>query len=476
MATRRQKERKKLRYSSAKHRVNEHGSEFKPTTYRAPKEYTLFKFSQEKTYKLDVLPYAASDRNPYKEADTDLHYELTYWIHTDVGPNEKRLVCPARTMNAKGKKGKCPICDRVKEMMSEPGYDKDTVQALRPKERQMFYIIDRNDKEKGIQLFECAHFGKGQGFGEMLDNKLEAAKNNDPDSPKLDFFHLDGGSTLYVMTKPDKWNGKTFYKPTNIEIEPRKEVYDEDKIADLPLLEDMLIVPTYEELEAEFNGTSDDDDDDSPRKKKKPNAGKDDDDDEDDDDDTDKDDEDEAPKKGKGKKKPADDDDDDDDDDSDDDSDEDDDNDDDDDDDDSPPAKKKPAVEEDDDDDDDTDDDEDDDDDTDDDSEDEPLDKGDKVSFMYRKKKFVGVIKKIDQKKGLASVKCDDRDEPHNVDVEELTRVTDDDDDDDDDEDEEDKKSAKGKGGKAKKAPPAFDDDDDDDAPPPKKGRGKAKK
>lgn len=302
------KDRKKMMYSNAKKRIEEHDKGFEPTVFKPPDGMEVFKFKETKNYKLDVMPYKVRRWNKFADPGS-YHYERTFWVHRNVGPERKTRVC----LKSFGPDERCPICEELAKMRRS-GVDKDTIREMDQKERQLWYLIDRDHKEKNkIQVMECSHY---KGFGEMLDNKIDAA---DEDSPHQTFYHLEDGQTVVVKAKEDTFTPPggspvKFFAPVNMEMVQRKQDYPSSVIKGLPDLMDLLVKMDYDDLKKEF--TQEDADDKKSKKKGKKKPVEDDDEDQDDaedegdaDDDGDDEDEDESDDdEGEGDSDPDDDD------------------------------------------------------------------------------------------------------------------------------------------------------------------------
>lgn len=482
MPTRNERARKEMRYSDAKAVAEQQSSGFTPTAFSVPEGMSLFRFKQVKTYNLDVLPYVVGKGNPRADEGI-LHFERTYYVHSRIGPNNDSYACLAKNFNKK-----CPICQYKAKLGMDPKTKKEILKALEPKVRQLWLVRDRDDLEKGVQLFEAAFF---KSWGELIKSKIKAG---DEDSPYQNFFHLDDGMYLKVTVEEDSYDGRKFFKPTNIEMRPRQKPLKVSILDKCPCLDELLIEKSFKELKEIFLQISseDEEEEDDDDVEDGSELDEEDDDDSDVDGDEDGDDEDEKPTKSKktNKKKKEEDDDEEEEDDDDEDGDEDDDED-------PKPARKagkssKKSSKKDDEDvlddegddsdgDDGSDDDdseEDDDGDGDDEGGDEvKFGKGDRVSGVYKSKKFKGKVIRIEKRKGkddLVTVKTDG-DNTRVMDAGELTllkaaskKVEED----DEGEDEEEKKPSKtsktsskkssSKGGKPKKK---DEDDEDDDIP-----------
>ena len=110
MASTREKREKRDR-ASASRRATEHGTGDR-TTIKIPNGMSLLKI-KEGNMKLDFLEYKVSGSgNPWAD-DGQWHYERTFFIHRNVGPGGDALICPRKTKDKNGKKGRCFICEHV---------------------------------------------------------------------------------------------------------------------------------------------------------------------------------------------------------------------------------------------------------------------------------------------------------------------------------------------------------------------------
>ena len=107
---------------------------------------------EEGKHLIDIIPYEIKTGNHPKYDKGDLDYLLEYYVHYNVGPGKDRFVCMAKTF---GKP--CPICEEL-EILKANKADEKTIDALQPKRRVLYNVIDLNEEEKGIQLFETSHF------------------------------------------------------------------------------------------------------------------------------------------------------------------------------------------------------------------------------------------------------------------------------------------------------------------------------
>jgi len=286
------------RYTSARERADKQQTGASPYL-KLPDGVQTYK-PKSGTALLDILPFTAGKGNPWADEGA-LHWERTFHIHQNVGANNERMICPRLTA-----KKKCYICEyRAKLAKEDEDDNEETIKALAPKERQLFNLNNRKDTEKGFQIWDfSAHL-----FGRDLNARL---RNADEDDGWENFFHAEGGLTLKVGFEDDTYAGRSFVRCASIDFKPRKEDYDEEEVLEKTLcLDDLLVIPTYEETKKALLETDEDDDDedDEPKSKKKSKAarGKSKDEDEDDadeeDEDEDDEDEDDEPKSKKSKSK-----------------------------------------------------------------------------------------------------------------------------------------------------------------------------
>lgn len=273
---------------------------------------------KNKAIDLDFIPYEVTDknhpdRNEKEEIATPgtLWYKRPYFIHRNVGVNTESVVC----LKSVGKK--CPICEYQQKRIREKA-PKEEIDGMKSTLRNLYIVIPRDSKEYEAvpHIFDMSQFL----FQKLLNQELDS---NDDFGV---FPDLEEGLTLSVRFEEDSFAGNKFAKAGRIDFIPRKKAIDEAILEEIPNLDKVLKVLTYDQLEAKFfdvaDETSDeeDEDDEKPvRKGKKVVEDEDDDEDEDDkplpkrkpiktvieDEDDDEDEEDEKPVKKSPAKKPA---------------------------------------------------------------------------------------------------------------------------------------------------------------------------
>lgn len=170
----------------------------------------------DKRYELDIVPYVTGPNNPAMEEDRE-YYELTYYIHQRVGPEDKSYPCLANNRPTE----KCPRCEQVRRMQAdnqrmllekqitveEAKKQEKALKNLEAKRRQLFRVRDREDKAKGIQILEDQYYMGG--FGELIYKALGLIRKDDPEAT---FFKTgEGGYYIAVSTEnqPYSFDGRS---------------------------------------------------------------------------------------------------------------------------------------------------------------------------------------------------------------------------------------------------------------------------
>jgi hypothetical protein len=205
---------------------------FSPTCFVLPEGTELYK-PKGGTNKIDILPFVKQDGSPA--------YMLEYYQHLGIGLNNSREICLSKTYNKP-----CPICEERARMLSDGAkWDDDGVKALSPKRRCLYNLIDLQEPEKGIQVFEVSHF---------LFEKVLIADAYD-DDPEMVFADLEDGRTVAFKGRESEFNGRSSVnKFDSFTFLPRKEGYSEDILKQVVQLDRILTPKTYDALQSLFYG------------------------------------------------------------------------------------------------------------------------------------------------------------------------------------------------------------------------------
>jgi hypothetical protein len=210
----------------------------------------MLQVEQEGVLELDVLPYIVSIPNhPDKDgeiaAQNTMWYRMPFKVHKNIGSGNDAIICPTTFGQ------KCPICDYKKKRAAE-GADKDELKAYNPSKRSLYAVIPLAQGKKGkmkeinpdrdIYIWDVSDFL----FQDMLNNEID--ENDD----FAVFPDLEEGLTLCIRFEEDSFAGKKFYKANRIDFDAREEGYDESILDEVPVLEKLIAVKSYKEIEAIF--------------------------------------------------------------------------------------------------------------------------------------------------------------------------------------------------------------------------------
>jgi hypothetical protein len=183
--------------------------------------------------KFDILPFIRQDGSPA--------YMLDYYQHKDVGLNNSREICLFKTY---GKP--CPVCEERARLLADGAKYKDpAVKALAPSRRCLYNVIDLQEPEKGIQIFEVSHY---------IFEKILIADAYD-DDPEMVFADLEDGRTISFKGRNGEGQYKEFVsKFDSFTFLPRNEGYSEDILKQVVQLDRILTPKPYDVLQSLFYG------------------------------------------------------------------------------------------------------------------------------------------------------------------------------------------------------------------------------
>lgn len=178
----------------------------------------------------DVLPYVVTvDTHPVVEKG-EPWFQRTVWVHYNIGADEKSYICPMKTI-----KKKCPICEHRANLMKDPDADDEILDALKPKEREVFNVRHNDD----IKLFTFSYHL----FGKQLEEEIREGNEK-----YAGFADLEGGSTLKTRFSEKKLGKNKFFEVSRIDFED-KDDEDESILDDVYDLDKILKILPYGELE-----------------------------------------------------------------------------------------------------------------------------------------------------------------------------------------------------------------------------------
>ena len=221
------------------------------STVRLP-EGRKFVETKKGTMTLPIVPYEVKANNHPMAKKGELWYERTFFIHRNIGAENKMYICPLKTF-----KKPCPICEARAELMKDWDSNEEQIKALKPSERQLFNV---DMGKEGVQVLEMSHFC----FGEKLEKEILEGKEE-----WAGFADLEGGFDVRVRFSETALGKTTFLEADRIDFEERDD-YTEKILDEVVDLDSCLKVLEYDQLEKIFLELADDEPDDDPAPSRRP--------------------------------------------------------------------------------------------------------------------------------------------------------------------------------------------------------------
>lgn len=219
---------------------------------KIPEGIKVYKPQINKSIRFDILMYEVTDEiHPDRDDELDiatpgtLWYRRPYKCHKGIGVNNTTVTCP-RTFNKP-----CPICEYQQEMRKKGELNDDELKQLNAKDWVLYAIvpIDDDNYEEEVHLLNISFHN----FQKQLKKELEW------DEEHWAFPDLEGGYTLKVRFTGETVAGsKPFPQANRIDFEPREQDYTEDWLEEVPNLDEILELKTYDELLALLHGAEQD--------------------------------------------------------------------------------------------------------------------------------------------------------------------------------------------------------------------------
>ena len=234
---RRRVDRKKVRKRAEERHSSQGGG---LSTINLPEGIDLF-IPKKGRNVFDILPYEITVGHHPEVKKGELWYQRTFWMHRGIGPEEKNIVCPLKTI---GKP--CPVCEEYNRLRKDPDADEDVVKALKPKERELYNVIDLGKDSKGqIQILEMSFHC----FGKQLEEELsEGSSDNDC------FSDLEGGKSLKVRFSEETTGKYTYLEASRIDFVERDQDYKDSILDDVMDLDRLLKILPYDEIQGMLMG------------------------------------------------------------------------------------------------------------------------------------------------------------------------------------------------------------------------------
>jgi hypothetical protein len=223
-------------------------------------KYETIKYKENAEHALDLVPYKiATAHHPEVVAGRaevgDEDYILDMWVHYKVGPGQSTIICP----RCYGKT--CIICDHKEDIDATYGRNsaeaKEGYRKYGTARRVAYFAIDPDSKEKKVQLFETS-FNKFQ--KELWAEAISVGKKQG--LACIPFAEWPGGCTVEFRVEMNKNGGaaQPFPEYKSFKFTPRKgKEYPDIDLADIPGLDELMIIHSPAAIEKMFNGEDEED-------------------------------------------------------------------------------------------------------------------------------------------------------------------------------------------------------------------------
>lgn len=244
MTTRKQREEKQEKRTSAKEWANQQSQGFTPTAIKLPDGIQQYKL-EEGTHQIDIMPFLAGEGNPRADEGIE-HFEAEYMLHRIPRPdgNFDRYVCLAHDRFKKP----CKLC----AWRNDRNRSKEEADALRSQKRHLFLVQDKpGSKKNPLKILDAVYFNRKLGFGEQLVVAINATRGGGS------FSSLTEGKTLQIMVADSKYGSVS-----RIDFVDRNYVYPEEMLKTAPCLDKCILQPTTAQLSAALGIMDEEDSDD----------------------------------------------------------------------------------------------------------------------------------------------------------------------------------------------------------------------
>jgi hypothetical protein len=196
---------------------------------------------KEDDHELYIVPYVTGDQHP-KLTKGKMAFNVYPFVHRGVGVNEDSYICLNRTYGEK-----CPICEYQRELReSEEDVDEAIIKALNPTKRAIYNIVcldSAKEEALGVQLWDVSHY--------LFTVPLEELAHKKKGGGDVPYANHEIGKIICFRQK----GVKRSLEFTAFEFKDRDPLTDEILEATY-CLDDLLYVPTYEEVYDAFSSVN----------------------------------------------------------------------------------------------------------------------------------------------------------------------------------------------------------------------------
>ena len=218
-------------------------------------EVTFYKPVEGKN-RINIIPYEIKTKNhplvkkgEFEIGDKD--YVMDFYIHKSVGPTETSVLCLKSTY---GKP--CPVCE-LRAKLRKDGKE-DEAKALKPSRRVAYNVEDLKEPGK-VKIFETSDF--------LFEKELIDEARDDEENGFVDFADPEEGKEIKFRASKVSQGGFEFLEFKSFGFEDRDEEISSKLLKQAISFDEIMNVPTYDDVEKILYGADDsEDEDDEPKK------------------------------------------------------------------------------------------------------------------------------------------------------------------------------------------------------------------
>lgn len=202
---------------------------------------------QEGKNRINILPYEVKSKNHPDVARKELSigdydYKLELFVHRGIGVNDESVIC-LKQFNKP-----CPICEKRHELFE--ANKTDEAANLKPSRRVFYNVQDLKDGK--VKVFETSHY--------LFERELIEASRDDDEGGFNNFAGDEDGCVVTFKMGKEKLGTTEYNAFKNFSFSRRDEKVTDEIYDQAISLDELIVIPTYEEVEKMLNGSEDEED------------------------------------------------------------------------------------------------------------------------------------------------------------------------------------------------------------------------
>lgn len=205
----------------------------------------------------DIILYRVGKNNPIKInglKEGQVTYFLELYVHEQVGPSRDSYICLAKCFGSP-----CPICEYQEKLRKAGNYDKEEFKRLYPKRKALYnvHVLDTEEEiKKGVQVYYASFFNSERIYASLA--KTRKTPDGHSYGSYIPFPSIKNGKTISFERQG---TGKDNTQFLGHKFEDRDYVINPKLIEQAYTLDELIHIPTYEEVRNAFFGVVQDDED-----------------------------------------------------------------------------------------------------------------------------------------------------------------------------------------------------------------------